>query len=131
MTYYGHTVLFRFTFDCRCSRTVGPILEKFAYQYARLGAPQRCKTHGSPEVARVVTTLDGPHGEIELGWWNRQDGTRILLTWEQSSSWVRVYDGTEERDPVEWRARRVVKIAEADTIREVVGGGHRLDPDTV
>ena len=34
--------------------------------------------------------LDGPHGEMELGWWNRGDGTKIFLTWEPATRWVRV-----------------------------------------
>jgi hypothetical protein len=62
MTYYGYRVSFRFTFSCGCTRQAGPILEKFAYQYAGLGAEQRCKEHGAPEVKRLVRRLDGPQG---------------------------------------------------------------------
>jgi hypothetical protein len=70
MTYYGYSVRFEFTFSCGCTRKAGPILEKFAYQYARMGAKQQCETHGGHEINRVVTRIDGPHGNIELGLWN-------------------------------------------------------------
>ncbi|MBO0747527.1 MAG: hypothetical protein J2O47_04220, partial [Acidimicrobiaceae bacterium] len=68
MTYYGHDVEFRFTFSCGCTKKVGPTLEKFAYQYARLGAKQQCEKHGGHEVNRVVKRIGGPHATVELGW---------------------------------------------------------------
>jgi hypothetical protein len=88
VTYYGWRVRFRFRFDCGCSATAGPILQKFAYQYARLGAAQKCKRHGAREVERSVEKIDGPHGEHALGIWQRSDGTRIFLTWEPATGWV-------------------------------------------
>jgi hypothetical protein len=108
---HGYETLFRFTFSCGCVRKVGPILEKFAYQYAGLGSRQRCQKHGAPEVDRVVRKCGGPHGEIALGWWKRPNGERIFLTWEPASLWVRLYDHTEGRYPVQWEETRLVKIA--------------------
>jgi len=64
MTYYGYRVSFHFTFACGCSHDAGPIFEKFAYQYAHLGAEQRCPEHDAAEVGRVVTRLDGPHRSV-------------------------------------------------------------------
>jgi hypothetical protein len=31
-------------------------------------------------VRRFVRRLEGLHGEVALGWWSREDGTRIFLT---------------------------------------------------
>ena len=115
MTYYGYSVRLTFTFSCGCTRKAGPILEKFAYQYARLGAKQTCAEHGGHEVDRVVRKIDGPHGENELGWWTRPDGSRIFLTWSPASHWVRM-NGWE-----------FVRIADEDTIWKVVGDGVSAD----
>jgi hypothetical protein len=64
MTYYGYEMVFRFTFSCGCVREVGPILEKFAYQYGGLGAQQRCKKRGAPEVDRLVRRHGAPRARL-------------------------------------------------------------------
>ncbi len=124
MTYYGYRVLFRFRFACGCTEKVGPILEKFAYQYARLGAKRQCKAHHAPELNRAVRRVSGPHGTIELGWWTRQNGTRIFLTWEPASHWVRVYDPVRQVGRFGRKHQALVQIADRDTIWRVVGGDH-------
>jgi hypothetical protein len=123
VTYYGYNVRFHFTFACGCQTKVGPVLEKWAYQAAGLGAEQRCTEHGAPEARRIVRTLDGPHGEIALGWWKCDDGTKIFLTWEPASHWVRAYNKTEGRYPVDWEETLVVEIRDEERIWRLVGGG--------
>lgn len=128
MTYYGWKVLFTFSFSCGCTMKRGPILEKFAYQYARLGAKQECKKHGGHEVDRVVTKIDGPHGWMELGFWTRQDGSRIFLTWTPASGWVDLWELGDGVDPDNVNissfrdVRHLVQIPKERTIWKLVGG---------
>ncbi len=68
MTYYGYNMLFRFTCECDWTRTVGPIFQKYAYQYAGLATKQVCKEHRAREVGRTATIPVGPHGRwISVG----------------------------------------------------------------
>ena len=117
MTYYGYRVLFTFTFSCGCTGKKGPILEKFAYQYAGLGRKQTCAKHGAPEVDRKVRRRGEPHGWNELGFWTRRDGTKIFLTWTPASGWVDLWeleDGVDSENVGIGSARDIrhlVKIA--------------------
>lgn len=128
MTYYGYEVLFTFTFSCGCTGKKGPILEKFAYQYAGLGRKQTCQKHGAPEVDRKVRERGEPHGWKELGFWTRRDGTKIFLTWTPASGGVYLWELGGGVDPGNVNIgsfrdiRHLVKIAEERTIWKLVGG---------
>jgi hypothetical protein len=129
VTYYGYHVRFHFRFSCGCTEKKGPILEKFAYQYAGLGRKQTCKKHGFPEVSRVVTNIDGPYGNLDLGYWRRQDGTTIFLTWTPASGWVDLWEVGDGVDPNNVNigsfrdVRHLVQIPKERTIWILVGGG--------
>ncbi len=132
MTYYGFSIVLTLKFSCGCTKKQGPILEKFAYQYARLGAKQKCKKHGGHEVDRVVTKIDGPHGWVELGFWRRENGTWIFLTWTPATGSVDLWDGVVNPDNLInigsfTDIRNLVHISDDDTIWRVVGSGPRAD----
>jgi hypothetical protein len=132
VTYYGWRVRFEFTFACGCSTGHGPIHEKFAYQYAGLGAPQTCRAHGAREVERVVEKIDGPHGEYTLGWWKRGDGTGIVLNWEPGTGSVFHGETTGGLYPARGQWQRLGRIADRALIWQLVGGtslgGDRPEP---
>jgi hypothetical protein len=128
MTYYGYSATFTFIFSCGCTKKKGPILEKFAYQYAQLGKKQTCPEHGGVEVDRKVAKHGEPHGWKELGFWRREDGRMIFLTWTPASGWVDLWELGDGVDPDNVNIgsfrdiRHLVNIPKERTIWTVVGG---------
>ena len=77
--------------------------------------------------------ISGPHGTTELGFWTRNDGSKIFLTWTPASGWVDLWDGV---DPDNLQGsflnsstdiRHLVKIPKERMIWKLVGGGKPAD----